>query len=270
MTEEEEAEDPQDGGELAAFSDRVVAFSIDYALFAVGFFLSLKLFFPKYPVLLNPHGRLWAVLWTALFFLYQAYHCLDGRASVGKRLLGIQVLTLEGEPLGLGTALLRSMGYMLSSILALGFVWILFNQTRQAWHDMIVGSVVVRTGERSGAGRVLVQVLAFLCIFAFIGSWTWGHVLAEYYYRTMTAANAYVGLKEIDQLQKVHHRIHGRYADNLIPLAIVSEDPEGFMRDMAAMFDVKSGVDIKLTGKGYTIKVVARDADHTVLTLKGP
>ena len=266
------AEEQEQGQEqeLATFGDRAVAFTIDYALCAAGFFLTLKLAFPKYPVLINPHGRAWAIAWIVIFFIYQALMSCGGRISVGKRLLGIRVLTLDGMELPPGSAALRSFGYALSSILAGGFLWMLTNSARQTWHDMLVGSVVVQTRPKSTPARLAVKAAGLFCVLAFLTQWTWGHLVAEYYYRTFSAANAYVGLKEISQLQEIHHQKYGTYADNLIPLAMVSGDPDRFMRAMATFFDVQAGIDIEVSKDGYVIRARSNNADKTPLTLKGP
>ena len=39
---------------------------------------------------------------------------------------------------------LRYLGYFLSSIFLLGFIWIAFDKKKQGWHDKIAGTVVVR------------------------------------------------------------------------------------------------------------------------------
>jgi len=40
--------------------------------------------------------------------------------------------------------LLRYVGYFLSSIFLLGFIWIAFDKRKQGWHDKLAGTVVVR------------------------------------------------------------------------------------------------------------------------------
>jgi uncharacterized RDD family membrane protein YckC len=40
--------------------------------------------------------------------------------------------------------LLRYVGYFLSSIFLLGFIWIAFDPRKQGWHDKLAGTVVVR------------------------------------------------------------------------------------------------------------------------------
>ena len=40
--------------------------------------------------------------------------------------------------------LLRYVGYFLSSIFLLGFIWIAFDKRKQGWHDKLAGTVVVK------------------------------------------------------------------------------------------------------------------------------
>lgn len=62
----------------------------------------------------------------------------------GKMALGIKVISTDGSPVSWGKALLRYLGYIVSSlVLALGFIWIAFDSQRQGWHDKIAGTYVV-------------------------------------------------------------------------------------------------------------------------------
>src|ERR1035437_9189803 len=113
-------------GNIAAFSDRVVAFSTDVAIFSAGYLLSLKIIFPAFSIWSNPHSNLWKGLWIALFLIYSAYSSCEGRRSLGKALLGLRVTDSQGEPLSLQAAIIRSVTYIVSSIFNLGFLWSLF------------------------------------------------------------------------------------------------------------------------------------------------
>ena len=88
-------------------------------------------------------------LWIWLFSLFiniayfTYFHGSTGRTP-GKILLGLQVVTVEGGPLNLGIAFLRSVGYLVSSLVfCLGYFWIGFDKKKQGWHDKIAGTVVI-------------------------------------------------------------------------------------------------------------------------------
>src|SRR3989339_435043 len=120
-------ESGQDELQLAAFSERIVAFTLDLALFGACYYASLALVFRKYSVFLNPYSGQWALMWTGFFLVYQGFLSCEGRRSLGKAALGIRVVDRDGAPLGVGAAALRSLLYVVSSILNLGFLWSLFN-----------------------------------------------------------------------------------------------------------------------------------------------
>lgn len=63
----------------------------------------------------------------------------------GKMALGIKVIGTDGSPVSWGKAILRYIGYIISSlVLSLGFIWVAFDAKRQGWHDKIAGTYVVR------------------------------------------------------------------------------------------------------------------------------
>jgi uncharacterized RDD family membrane protein YckC len=52
---------------------------------------------------------------------------------------------LDGRPVDWGTSIVRALSCFLSLVvLGLGFIWIAVDRDRQAWHDKIAGTVVVR------------------------------------------------------------------------------------------------------------------------------
>jgi uncharacterized RDD family membrane protein YckC len=61
----------------------------------------------------------------------------------GKALLGLRVVRADGRRVTVATALLRYLGYWISAIpLFLGFAWILVDDERRGWHDLIAGTYV--------------------------------------------------------------------------------------------------------------------------------
>jgi uncharacterized RDD family membrane protein YckC len=73
--------------------------------------------------------------------------------TIGGIVCNLQVARLDGRPLDWATSIVRALGCLLSMVAAgLGFFWIAFDPEKQAWHDKIAGTVVVR----APAGRSLV------------------------------------------------------------------------------------------------------------------
>lgn len=63
--------------------------------------------------------------------------------TVGKWVMGLRVVRTNGQRVGFWAAVRRQIGYWLSSILFLGFAWILFDNRRQGFHDKLAGTFVV-------------------------------------------------------------------------------------------------------------------------------
>jgi len=65
--------------------------------------------------------------------------------TVGGVICHLRLVRLDGQPIDWGTAIVRALGCFLSLLAAgLGFLWIVWDPERQAWHDKIAGTVVVR------------------------------------------------------------------------------------------------------------------------------
>ena len=72
------------------------------------------------------------------------FHGISGKTP-GKMLLGLRVIQASGDPMTLGIAFLRWVGYLISGpVLFLGFLWIAFDGRKQGWHDKIAATVVIR------------------------------------------------------------------------------------------------------------------------------
>lgn len=64
--------------------------------------------------------------------------------TLGKRALGIRVIDFRGGgPIGVGRAVIRYISRILSSILLLGYLWMLWDKQSQTWHDKLATTVVV-------------------------------------------------------------------------------------------------------------------------------
>lgn len=89
----------------------------------------------------------WAGLYFTLFVV------VWGGRTPGKRLLGIRILRLDGKPIGWWVAFNRFGGYAASVFTGLlGFFEMLWDANRQALHDRIAATVVVRDHAGRSAG----------------------------------------------------------------------------------------------------------------------
>ena len=143
--------------EYAGFWLRFLAGSVDVALEALGaLLLTLAIDF-----ILQRFGRLFDIdpwdskvftgvayilIWSVGSWLYCAFaESSAWRATIGKRLLGIQVVTVDGERLSFGQATARHFMKFLSLFCgAMGFLMSLWTKRRQALHDMPCDALVIR------------------------------------------------------------------------------------------------------------------------------
>jgi uncharacterized RDD family membrane protein YckC len=113
----------------AGFWIRMAALLLDVLL--VGFLMSL----------LHPLGN-FHILMLAI---YGAVMWKLRGTTVGGIVFDLHVVRLDGRPVDWETAIVRALGCFLSLfVVFLGFIWIAFDPNRQAWHDKIAGTVVVR------------------------------------------------------------------------------------------------------------------------------
>ena len=88
----------------------------------------------------------WAAIYMSVFLSWW-----NGQ-TVGKRIMGVRVVRLDGEPITWWTAFERAGGYAAGLATGLlGFAQVWWDANRQAIHDRIVGTVVVRDGAKKVA-----------------------------------------------------------------------------------------------------------------------
>jgi colicin import membrane protein len=131
---------------------RTLAGGIDLALLllVVGLFLAIGRLvaggqaatFWKMIVALGLPFYILFVLLSAAYFSYM--HGAYGQ-TVGKRLLGLKVLTTHGEDIGYLTAFLRFVSTCFAlGCLGMGVVWLALDPNKQGWHDKLARTVIVR------------------------------------------------------------------------------------------------------------------------------
>ena len=84
------------------------------------------------------------------------------RQTVGKALMGLRVLGQDGRRLTFSQALIRALSYYISGLaLFIGFLWVLVDDRRQAWHDKLARTLVVYEWDAQYEERLVgaVQVL---------------------------------------------------------------------------------------------------------------
>jgi uncharacterized RDD family membrane protein YckC len=139
------------------FFRRVAAFMVDVVIVLLLSVLMGMMSFIGYKVGLAAHDRVvsvgnagplvlfltfgWVFLATAYFVVF---HGMDGR-TIGKRLLGLRVVSAEQTPVTYRQAFLRCLGLVVAvAPMAAGIFWILLNREKRGWHDLIARTWVVR------------------------------------------------------------------------------------------------------------------------------
>jgi uncharacterized RDD family membrane protein YckC len=152
-------------GHYAGFSSRAVAWLVDQSIAltipiiivsVIRYFLSLgpivnfinllESLFPGTNAFMSWFlGQQFALVVALLFFYsYFVFFLSTTGQTVGMALMGLRVVTITGLRVRPGRALLRTLCYGLSlAPLGLGFLWVLGQDQRQAWHDRIARTYVL-------------------------------------------------------------------------------------------------------------------------------
>jgi uncharacterized RDD family membrane protein YckC len=92
---------------------------------------------------------------------YTAGFTLFGR-TVGKLILGLRVVRADGRNPTVRQSALRTVGYLLSSVFLLGFLWAGIDRRHQAWHDKLAGTFVVYAWAARPGARLVPRADALL------------------------------------------------------------------------------------------------------------
>jgi uncharacterized RDD family membrane protein YckC len=86
------------------------------------------------------------ILFTAALlgqWVYFAWMESSSGATLGKKLMDVRVVDLEGNPISFARASGRYFGKCLSGILMIGYIMAFFTEKKQALHDLLAGTLVV-------------------------------------------------------------------------------------------------------------------------------
>lgn len=144
-----EAELAQHYGDYAGSITRLVAFVIDalIVVILIGIITFIGSFLGDFLRVQNRTLRLlqFATIMISLgvnIGYYVGLWQLAGM-TIGKRIMGLIVVAEDGGRITFGKAIRRYVGYYISAILMLGYVWILLDPRRQGWHDKLAGTFVL-------------------------------------------------------------------------------------------------------------------------------
>lgn len=107
-------------------------------------FIDGLLLFPLSYLLINLVGNQYMGLPLQLLYEAVLISMWNGQ-TIGKKLLGVRVTTTSGGQVDFVKALIRPIAKLLSGIvLALGYLWMLWDKDSQTWHDKIAGTYAVK------------------------------------------------------------------------------------------------------------------------------
>ncbi len=146
----------------AGFVTRMFAFIIDLgviaAIVAIGGGVSTLIDAAIQGMGLQPTIDMTVIYVWMIPFIFAAYYTmfwsLTGR-TIGKWFMGLRIIGRDGLPPSIGRSIIRFLGYGVSAVaLWLGFVWVIIDDERQAWHDHFARTHVVYDYARRPSGEI--------------------------------------------------------------------------------------------------------------------
>jgi uncharacterized RDD family membrane protein YckC/predicted flap endonuclease-1-like 5' DNA nuclease len=100
-----------------------------------------------------------AVLTGPVYFIFLA---TAGGQTIGKYVMGVRVVRLDGKPMNYWDGTLRWFGYLASLLpLGLGFFWVVIDDRRRGFHDKIAGTCVIYSWRAQQNERLLLRIQRF-------------------------------------------------------------------------------------------------------------
>ncbi len=136
-----------DNNPPAGFGIRLAAFLIDNVILTGALAVLLPILFDEsIAAETQSDGALF--FGSAVSFSYFTLLVGLWGATLGKRVLGVRIVRVDGSPVGIPRALARELATIFSVLILLGgYFMVAFRADKRALHDLIAGTVVVRVKE---------------------------------------------------------------------------------------------------------------------------
>lgn len=174
----------------AGFHLRLLAILIDWMILFLPhslfwFFISLSSSLPEFGFGLFVYLLVWFLPSLALSFLYSSLLTYHFGGTLGKIFTGLTVTDEKGGRLTLKRTIFRqTVGYGFSfTLFGLGFLSVIKDPLKQAWHDKAVGSLVLKTINLWPVGLIILAVFAwlnFMFIWSGVDNFTYGPLLGQF------------------------------------------------------------------------------------------
>lgn len=128
----------------SGFFRRLLAVIIDH--FIIGFLATVLGLFFHFRIYQEDNFSTYPIIGIGFFTLlyYVILESSEWQATVGKKLLNMKVTDENFGRISPLKALVRYLASWLSgAVLFLGYIWVIFDSKKQAWHDKIAGTYVV-------------------------------------------------------------------------------------------------------------------------------
>jgi len=124
-------------GEYAGFWRRLVAYIIDAIILGAVSGILIA-------IMGDPQTASWLISPIGIIYII-GFWTWRGQTP-GKMAMGVKIIKTDGSPIGIGRAILRYVGYLVSTIIIfIGYLMIAWDSKKQGLHDKIAGTYVVKT-----------------------------------------------------------------------------------------------------------------------------
>lgn len=219
--------------ELASLRERIIAFFLDLLAVSLGSFLLVTLL----GRLFGSGGMMGMFIGSLPLLFFFLYHflleILNSGQSIGKLILGLKVVRLDGREPKWGDALLRSFFHIIDSIFSLGFVGSLLiksNPNSQRYGDMAANTTVIKI-QASTLIIGLSDVLSIISLDNYQPSFPQVQTLSENdMLQIQSAISRYQTLAN-----QAHHELIEDLVTHLMELLSITERPKnsiGFLKTL--------------------------------------
>ncbi|MCB0152793.1 MAG: RDD family protein, partial [Caldilineaceae bacterium] len=100
-----------------------------------------------------------AVLTGPIYFIFLS---TAGGQTIGKYVMGVRIVRVDGKQMSYIKAFLRYAGYFVSlATLGIGFIWVVFDSQRRALHDHLAGTCVIYSWRAQQNALMLSRIQRF-------------------------------------------------------------------------------------------------------------
>jgi len=245
---------------IAGFNERFLAYLIDTLPFVfLNYYtltLAIKNGFITYSSSIETK---WKIIWSIIFIIYETIFTSGGRRTIGKKILGLKVISKDGNNLSLSKAFIRAIGYFISSFtFNIGYLLALTNSKRISLHDFLASSLVVKTKEKSAFADGLILTLSWGLMAFFIANWANRTILKPTPLEQKQINEARRTLAKLAKLEEIHYRKYGFYTNDLKKLAELTGNINAVRYELAKTLE-KGSIEIASNGKSFIISAKAKN-----------